>query len=175
VATTLQRRTAGRVGERGVVSVEFAIVLPLLLAVLLGTVGVGLAYNNVLGIADGVRGGSRFGATTLDTSSWGSTVQAQTVALTYLNLPGKPAVVTSAMVCAKLMVAPATERRTSTCNTATAGPEPANPTGLLAGTCFVKVWARIPVVVDLKVLPSPIKTTNVDRQSIALYERPCAP
>jgi Flp pilus assembly protein TadG len=152
------------------VSIEFAIVLPILLMFLLGILAVGIAYNNVMGIANGVREGSRFGATTLSSSTWGATVQAQTVELSHLNFSGNT-VVTPSMVCAQLVSAgsPSTVKQASSCNTATAGPVPADPTGLVAGTCYVKVWARMPVEVDLKVVPT--MTNQVDRQSIALYER----
>ncbi len=156
-----------RAEERGAVAVEFALVLPLLLALLVGTMTAGLGYNKILGVSDGVHEGARFGATTAISGSWGSTVQQQTMALTYLNLPGKVPVVTSGMVCAQLVSAPSTVVQASSCGLATTAPS--SPTGVVAGTCLVKVWAEIPVTFDLVVLGS--FDTTVKRQSVALYER----
>jgi Flp pilus assembly protein TadG len=168
----MRRHTAGRRGDRGVVSVEFAIVLPILAAILLATVTGGLAYNRVLGASDGVREGARFGATTVSNGSWGAAVKQQTIDLTYLNVSGSPDVVTPAMVCARLITAPNTVRWSSSCDTSTtagAGPEPPTPTGIVAGTCIVKVWAEIPVTIDFVIAPS--YNGQVQRQAVALYER----
>jgi hypothetical protein len=48
--------------ERGSVLVEFALVLPLLLALLLGIFTGGTAYTNKIGLVEAVREGARFGA-----------------------------------------------------------------------------------------------------------------
>jgi Flp pilus assembly protein TadG len=161
----LSRRTAGRPHDHGAVAVEFALVLPLLLALLMGIVTAGLGYNRVLGIADGVRGGARFGATTVNDASWGSTVQQQTMALTALNVGGQT-VLTSSMVCAQLVRAPAIPVQSSSCALATL--PPADPPLVVAGTCLVKVWAEIPVEFNLIV---DHYTPIVQRQSVTLYER----
>ncbi len=153
--------------ERGAVAVEFALVLPLLMALLVGIMTAGLGYNRILGVADGVHEGARFGATTVSTGSWGPKVQQQTIDLTALNLPGKPPVVTPSLVCTQLISAPSTVVQSSSCNLTTA--PPATPTGVVAGTCVVKVWAEIPVTFNLVLLGSYTKT--VSRQSVALYER----
>jgi Flp pilus assembly protein TadG len=171
VASTGKHRSAGRATEDGAVAVEFALVLPLLMALLVGIVTAGFAFNNTLGVTDGVNEGARFGATALGDGSWGNTVQQRTMTQTYLNLPGHPAIVTSTMVCAKLLKAPATQLQASSCNTAVAGTEPPNPAGVAAGTCLVKVWAAIPVTFDLALLGS--YTATVKRHSVSLYERTC--
>ena len=139
------------------------------MALLVGIVTAGLGYNRILGIADGVRGGARFGATTVSSGSWGSTVQTQTMALTALNVPGHAAVVTSAMVCAQLVKAGGAVVSASSCATGVAAP--ADPAGVVAGTCLVKVWAKIPVTFDLALLGS--YSATVKRQSVTLYERTC--
>lgn len=153
--------------DRGAVAVEFALVLPLLLALLMGIVTAGLGYNRVLGVADGVREGARFGATTVSGASWGSTVQGQTMSLTALNISGQPDVVTSSMVCAQLVKTPSTIVSSSSCSLATAAP--ANPAGVVDGTCLVKVWAEIPVEFNMVVFGT--YTPTVKRQSVTLYER----
>lgn len=162
-----RRLLASRKTDRGAVAVEFALVLPLLMALLVGTVTAGLGYNRILGVTDGVHEGARFGATTVSSGSWGSTVQQQTMALTYLNIPGKTPVVTQAMVCAQLVKAPSTTVQSSSCSLAAGAP--ATPAGVVAGTCLVKVWVEIPVTFNLVILGSYTKT--VRRQSVALYER----
>jgi hypothetical protein len=149
------------------VAVEFALVLPLLMALLVGIVTAGLGYNNVLGVADGVREGARFGATTLSGASWGGAVKTQTIALTTLNRPDHPPVVKTGMVCAQLVRAPGTVVSSSSCDLVT--PAPATPAGVIDGTCLVKVWAEIPVEINFVLLGQ--ATPIVKRQSVALYER----
>jgi Flp pilus assembly protein TadG len=50
-------------GEDGVALVEFALVFPVLMMLLLGMITGGFAYNQKLAITNGVREGSRYGAT----------------------------------------------------------------------------------------------------------------
>ena len=50
-------------GERGAVLVEFAFVLPVLMMILVGMYTGGLGWNRKLAVTNGVREGSRFGAT----------------------------------------------------------------------------------------------------------------
>jgi Flp pilus assembly pilin Flp len=71
---TAARRRA-HAHERGAVAVEFALVLPILVMLLVGTITSGLSYSQALGITNAVREGSRFGAIA-DASSgtWGSDV-----------------------------------------------------------------------------------------------------
>jgi Flp pilus assembly pilin Flp len=71
---TIARRRA-RVYERGAVAVEFALVLPILVMLLVGTITSGLSYSKALGVTNAVREGSRFGAIAdASTGSWGSDV-----------------------------------------------------------------------------------------------------
>lgn len=61
--------------ERGAVAVEFALVLPLLVMLLLGVTTSGLSYSNALGVTNAVREGARFGATADATSTtWAADV-----------------------------------------------------------------------------------------------------
>lgn len=48
--------------EQGAVFVEFVLVLPLFLALILGIFTGGLAYTNKIGVVEAVREGARFGA-----------------------------------------------------------------------------------------------------------------
>jgi Flp pilus assembly protein TadG len=154
--------------QRGAAAVEFAIILPILAALLLGIINLGLGYNKVLGLAEGVREGARFGAT-LSSPGWsGATVQQHTIDSTFLNVAGHPVVVDSTMVCAQLVRAPSTVVASSSCSLTTAAP--LNPVGIPDGTCLVKVWAELPVKVSF-VPPVPAVTVTVKRQSVSLYER----
>jgi Flp pilus assembly protein TadG len=56
-------RQVMRRGERGAGLVEFALVLPLLMALVLGLVTGGIAYNRKISITNAVREGARYGAT----------------------------------------------------------------------------------------------------------------
>ena len=49
--------------ERGAVAVEFALVLPVLVMLLLGITTSGISYSHAIGATNAVREGSRFGAT----------------------------------------------------------------------------------------------------------------
>jgi hypothetical protein len=74
------------------------------------------------------------------------------------------------MVCTQLVRAPATV--VSSIYGATCGPAssaPANPAGVSAGVCLVKVWARITVGLTFILIPS--QNITVNRQSVSLYER----
>lgn len=58
----MRKRHGKRRGERGQTMVEFAIVLPIFLVLLLGIAQLGIAFNNYLTLTDGVRAGARYGA-----------------------------------------------------------------------------------------------------------------
>lgn len=69
---------AGR--ERGAALVEFAIVLPILLALALGIVTFGSAYNQKLGLTNAAREAARYGAT-LPKATGGWTTKVSDVAV----------------------------------------------------------------------------------------------
>jgi Flp pilus assembly protein TadG len=155
--------------EKGAIAVEFALVLPLLAALLMVIITAGLGYNRTLGVGEGVREGARFGAT-LDSASWSaSVVQQHTIDATALNVSGQPAVVTSAMVCTQLVRVPTVVAGIYGADCGPASSAPANPAGVSAGTCLVKVWARITVGLTFILIPS--QNITVNRQSVSLYER----
>ena len=56
------RRHGPRRSERGAVFLEFALVLPLLLSLVLGIFTGGQAYSNKIGLVEAVREGARYGA-----------------------------------------------------------------------------------------------------------------
>lgn len=127
--------------EQGAALVEFALVLPLICALLLGLTSGGMAYNRKISLTNGLREGARFAAT-LDgptTNGWATDVQSRSAELTQGDL-------TAAQVCVKLVkkgtgdvysLLPAS----STCASSA---EPAMPETAATGDCVVKVWAARP-------------------------------
>ncbi|HVR33225.1 MAG TPA: TadE/TadG family type IV pilus assembly protein [Acidimicrobiia bacterium] len=62
-ARSSQHTSNGETGERGAALIEFALLLPLLLMLLLGIVSVGIAYNHQISITHAARESARFAAT----------------------------------------------------------------------------------------------------------------
>jgi Flp pilus assembly protein TadG len=144
--------------DEGAAIVEFAMVLPLLVMLLLGMITGGLALNSSIAMADAVREGARFGATTVSTDAWGPDVVTRTTVLSATEL-------TNAQVCSRLEK-DGVSVRTSTCDfPAVAPPTPTGFTG-----CVAKVWARKTVDINGGVFNY---TITLDRGSVARYERPC--
>jgi Flp pilus assembly protein TadG len=61
--------SACRRGERGAVALEFALIMPLLIMLMMGITTAGLSYSQSIGLTNAVREGARFGATTVTTDS----------------------------------------------------------------------------------------------------------
>jgi|SRR4051812_6510327 Flp pilus assembly protein TadG len=154
--------------EAGASAVEFALVVPLLVMLLLGVTTAGMGISNSLGTTDAVREASRYAATTALTpapagyGSWSAAVQAKTVALS------AGSVANTSQVCVKAMKGTSTVLAQSSCSFSSS--EPATPTSVTAVDCVVKVWARVPVTVNIGVASWDI---YVIRSSVARYERTC--
>lgn len=153
-------------GERGAAAVEFALVLPLLLTILFGSITAGISYSNSIGLQNAVREGSRFGATTVAGGSWGSDVTTRTGQLQFDD-PGA-----ESAICAQLVEAPATVKQTHCIGDETIQDQlladpPAVPTAA-AGACMVQVWAGRPYSIVTAIVPS-VDGVMV-RKSVALYE-----
>jgi Flp pilus assembly protein TadG len=101
----LARRSGGdgiRPSERGAVLVEFALVLPLLAMLLVGTVSAGLAYNQKLDVTHATREGARYGAAVSPAQLWASGNWATNVRDIVVARSGGD--LTSAQVCVSLVV-----------------------------------------------------------------------
>ena len=68
----MRGRSVRRHDDRGAVLVEFAFTMPLLVMLLLGMFTGGFTFNQKLSIANGVREGSRYGATLSFTAAGGT-------------------------------------------------------------------------------------------------------
>ncbi len=149
-----------REGHRGVALVEFALVAPLLFALLLGSITGGVALSRKNSMLNAAREGSRLGATLTSSATWATATVDRVVALSGGDL-------TASQVCVRLVSAPSTSVRASACSLPAAD-EPALPAGVAAGDCIVKVWTR---------RTSPFETIFFSRDitltgsSVALYER----
>lgn len=130
--------------------VEFALILPVLMGLILGMFTGGIAYNRKITMTDAVREGARFGATLSDPAtppgtgscatadSWCDQVRQRVVALSAGELQLND-------VCAVLAYQPDTSPATPAgCSAAVTG-KPANPAGVPTGMPtkpqVVKVWA----------------------------------
>ena len=172
--TSLARRT-----DRGAAAVEFALVVPLLLMLLLGVTTAGYSYSNALGVTNAVREGSRFGAsadacgstppaacTAAGASAWATSVM-QRVRDTQFDDPGL-----QSKICVQLIQIPSTVLVSFQCSTAggptlTSADLPAVP-ATPVGTCFVRVVAARPYSINVAIQ----KWDRVlVRTAIARYER----
>jgi Flp pilus assembly protein TadG len=167
------------------VAVEFALILPVLAMLLLGTVTAGMTYAHGVGLSNAVREGSRFGATTGISPSpatpalWNSAVIARVRATQFDSSANATA------ICARLWkgtaAAGAVVTGTSGCDQGTFGSPalttadaafPAVPaTGLTADSCVVQVLAAQKYSITLGVFPSLGGTMK--RGAVARYERTC--
>ena len=161
--------------DRGAAAVEFALVVPLLIVLLLGIITSGITYSHSIGLTNAVREGSRYGATadasTTVASSWATSV-IERVRDTQFDDPS-----VATRVCVQLWkIGTGPVANTSACSTGTspalsvpttATDEPAVPTGP-TGSCVVRVIAARPFNINIGIT----SWSNVDVSStIARYER----
>jgi hypothetical protein len=144
----------------------------MLVMLLLGITTMGIAYSDHLAVSNAVREGARLGAALnvdpANSSGWADSVQTRVVQ-TYFN----PGSFNTPQVCVQLTdstgstvySSPSSGNQTGTCGTTV----PATPSGVTAGTCLVKVWAKNPESVTLGVLPN--LDFSVGAQSVAYYGR----
>ncbi|MDP9443240.1 MAG: pilus assembly protein [Actinomycetota bacterium] len=172
---TVRVRVSSRDGdERGAVAVEFALVLPILVMLLLGTVTAGLSYSHAVGLSNAVREGSRFAATTPYpplSGDWATDVISRTRAVQFDD----PSALTQICV---WLYKQGGGTLTSRCDAGTdAVPlppltEPATPAGIQVGDCVVKVAASRHY--DINAVLVNFSNRVMTRQSVALYETsPC--
>jgi hypothetical protein len=103
-SATNARRPDRLTGDGGVALVEFALVFPLLMVLLLGMVSAGLAYNQKLQITHAAREGARYGSTIppeqlfANGQGWGTNVSQLVI-----DRSGKDLRTTGATVCVALV------------------------------------------------------------------------
>lgn len=169
-----------RAGQRGAVAVEFALVVPVLVMLMMGILTAGMSYSKAVGLSNAVREASRFAASTsalnasgtLDWTTWKSAVFTRTRAVQFDD-PSR-----EATVCVRVMRNPGTVAAVPTVDVvptacdagaATAGPSPAAP-AVGPQQCVVLVWATRGY--EIEALLASFDSVML-RQSVALYERTC--
>jgi len=172
-------------GESGAVALEFALILPILAMLLLGTVTAGMTYAHGIGLSNAVREGARFGATGSISPSpatpgtWNTAVISRIRATQFDSSAGATA------VCVRLWKGTAAAGSVVTgsdnCDQGTFGTPaltiadtafPAVPaSGLTTDSCVVQVLAAQRYSITLGVLPSLGGTMK--RAAVARYERAC--
>src|SRR5690242_14100353 len=153
-----------RPNDRGVVAVEFALVLPLLMMVLFGIFTAGLSYTHAIGLTNAVREGARFGATTSATApTWADDVISRVRATQFDD--GTSLADSTTAVCVRLVnVAAPSPTSPIKCSTnsntpvLTTSTPPALPASITAG-CVVEVWAARDFQISLLVFPAWNSTT----------------
>jgi Flp pilus assembly protein TadG len=168
----LSGRGRARRRDRGAVAVEFGLVFPILIVLLVGTVTAGLEYSRAMGLTNAVREGARFGATADKSSAtWAADVIARTRQTQFDDGPDAGSSNTS--VCVEL-------RGSSTigpiCETGALGTpavpvfQGAAPT-TAAGGCVVLVYAARSYTIITGMAPN--LTGAIQRQAAARYEGTC--
>lgn len=167
------RRSADRRSvQEGAVAVELALVLPILIMLLIGTVTAGLAYSRAIGVTNAVREGARFGATAdIGSADWAADVITRTRQTQFDD--GADEGTSSTSVCVEVRGATTLGPKCSTGAVGTAAtpvfdgsaPTPA------AGDCIVLVYAarHFEIITGI----SPPFTGDIRKQAAARYEGTC--
>jgi Flp pilus assembly protein TadG len=161
--------------ERGVVAVEFALVLPLLVMLLLGVTTVGLTYSDHLSVTNAVRESARLGSSVdyatstscpaCSPASWADAVQ-ERVRQVYYN---SGSTISTSQICVELRSSAGTLLASPSSQGSTCGTAPTAPADPTNSTCVVKVWTKKPARVVLGILPD--LAFNVGAQSVSSYSR----
>lgn len=145
--------------ERGASLVEFALLLPLFMMLILGMVTGGQAYFRKIAITDAVREGARYGATFPadlgDLSAWRDAVEARVIEVSDEELDAGD-------VCVELVLAPDADND-APCHTETV----ADPAGT-DGEWLVKVTAEGSATLEWLLGSSDVTLRG---KAVALYER----
>lgn len=155
-----------RSDEDGASAVEFALVLPLLVVILFGTITSGISYAHAIGATNAVREGSRFGATAdAASSSWVGDVTLR-VRGTQFDDPSS-----ETAVCVQLWKAGTGQVKGGCTGSLTMPADtayPKVPTSLVAGTCVVRVVASRPYTINAVFTQW---DNNMVKGAVARYER----
>lgn len=168
-------RTSPRRDQKGAAAVEFALIMPVFIMLIFGLVTTAFVYNDKLSVANAVREGARFGASTLASTGsppagnavWADDVRKR-VQQVYFNAGST---LSNSQICVALVSG------TGATPVSYVGPipnpcalPPASPIGLAADSCVVKVWVAKPAKIQLIVAPDMNLTLRAE--SVAAYGRP---
>jgi Flp pilus assembly protein TadG len=154
--------------ERGAAAVEFALVVPILILLLIGMVTTAMTYSDHLSATNAVREGSRYGAAAdVSSGGWANSVRDR-VKQVYFNAG---VTVTNAQICVRLVKSDGSTAAQSIGTDC--GSAPAVPAGMATGSCAVLVWMQRPEKIDLVVAPS--LHFQISAKSVAYYGRQVPP
>jgi Flp pilus assembly protein TadG len=164
--STPSPRFRRRRNDSGASAVEFALVVPLLILLLIGTITAGMTYSDHLSITNGAREAARYGAAADATNpaTWAASVQSR-VQQVYFNAAGQTP--TDDQVCVKLVSQSGTVVASD--SGTSCGTEPALPANMETGSCAVLVWMTKPGSIRLVVFPDLHPTLHAE--SVAYYGR----
>ena len=176
-ARGLSRRFTGRARpEVGAVAVEFALVLPILVMLLLGIATTGLSYTHAIGVTNAVREGSRFGATAdaTDGATWASDSINRVRGTQFDDPSSETAVCVQLWKVGSGQVGSAGDWSQGTVTPAltlptNASDRPAIPSGAPTGTCVVRVIAARNFSINVAIVPVWNRVSVAT--SVARYER----
>jgi Flp pilus assembly protein TadG len=160
-----------RRAETGATLVEFALILPVLMALILGMFSGGISYNRKISMTNAVREGSRYGATLLDdtsqTTDWYTPVRDRVVDLSSGDI-------TASQVCVQLVKMTSANafgvvEQSPSCTPGPAG-APAIPGGAVANQCLVRVWAARDSTLEAMFFKTTLK---LKAAATSRYERGC--
>lgn len=159
----MQRREQKPAGERGAAMVELALVLPLVMALLLGIFTGGHAYFQKISLVDAVREGARYGASLqLDADTGGLSAWKQNVTDRVVQLSGGELAADD--VCVALVTPTGSD---TTCEVSDPPGAQADPTSL-APASLVKVAASKVTTIETVFFTS---TPTLSARVAARYER----
>ncbi len=156
--------SAGR--QRGAVLIEFAIVAPLLFALLLALITGGLTLSRKNSVTNATREGSRLGATAPRSSSWATDVRDRVRSIAGGDL-------TDAQICVQLVTSSNVLASGAGSNVlgseCSVIPAPALPAGIAGTTqCVVKVWVHRTSAFEAVVTS---RIVNLDAFAVSRFER----
>lgn len=166
------RGTQSRLRQRedGATLVEFALLAPLIFALLLGMFTGGLALSRKNSMTSAVRESARLGATLPNSTTWATTVQNRVLSLA-------PGDISAAEVCVKLVITTGTDAeptestQRSTACALPAGTEPSTA-NIPRNQCVTKVWARTSSPFQVIFFN---RNLILDAASVSRYERGSPP
>lgn len=167
--------------DRGAAAVEFALVLPVLVMLLLGVATSGLSYTRAIGLTNAVREGSRFGAIADATNgtTWSSDVIKRVRGTQFDDSTSETAVCVQLWQTPNLVAGISGGQIAGSCSQgavtpnlttpATATDSPPVPDGLPPGACVVRVVGARNFTINIALVPAWHRVNK--SVSVARYER----
>jgi Flp pilus assembly pilin Flp len=159
------RRSLRRRGERGAAAVEFALVVPLVILLLIGTVTTTMVYSDHLAVTNAVREGARYGAVAdISSGGWATSVQTRVQQLYFNNNGVSPS---DNEICVQLVSSGGSVIASD--SGSSCGSQPSLPSNMASGSCAVLVWMQEPETIQLLIAPD--LHLNIGAKSVAYYGR----